>query len=143
MIRYAILCGSAPEGFQQKKLVAMHDFLVSKEGGLLSEPNIVLFPNGVQELMLECFVNNRFDEAAEEDDSEVLLYLCAQSVADLDAKLACADCDVVRLGSDEIRKDVIAYYEGLAERIGVKFCVVYEADDAFVSEAVLGYERIG
>ncbi len=48
-----------------------------------------------------------------------------------------------QLGKDEIRKDVIAYYAELAERIGVRFRVVYEADGELVSEESLGYERVG
>ena len=146
MVHYAILCGSAPEGFRQKKLVAMHDFLTSDEGGAIPERNIIIFPSGVDELMLECMLHNVLDEAAEEDDGEVTLYFRTLSEADLHAELsdsACAGVEVVRLGKDEIRKDVIAYYEGLSERLGVKFRVAYEADDELVSEESLGYERIG
>ena len=124
----------------------MHDFLTSKEGGFLSERNIVIFPSSVHELMLECALNNALDEAAEEEDGEVLLYFCTQTDADLHAELSDSSIEgveVVRLGKDEIRKDVIAYYEGLSERLGVKFRVAYEADDELVSEESLGYERIG
>ena len=144
MSRCAILCGSAPEDFRQQKLVAMHDFLVSEAGGAWQESEIVLFPNGVHELMLESILNGAFDDATE-DDGAVTLYLCAEREADLHAELS--DCavggvEVVRLGKDEIRKDVIAYYTELAERLGVRFRVVYEADGELVRESELGYERV-
>ena len=51
MTRYAILCGSAPDGFTQKKINEMHDFLTSDAGGFWAEKDIVIFPNGVTEAM--------------------------------------------------------------------------------------------
>ncbi|MBR1404375.1 MAG: hypothetical protein IJ558_09360 [Treponema sp.] len=156
MIRYAILCGSAPLDFRQKRLEHMYDFLTSGEGGSYEPGTVIVFPNGVNELLLEGALNSVLDEAEEKDSAdentaeeymgEVLLYFCAQSEADLCAELsdsACAGVEVVRLGSDEVRKDVIAYYAGLAEQLGVKLRVVYETDDALMSEEELGYERVG
>lgn len=52
MSHYAILCGSAPDGFMQKKINEMHDFLISDAGGSWAEKDIVIFPNGVDEAML-------------------------------------------------------------------------------------------
>ena len=123
----------------------MHAFLTSEAGGFVPEKNIIVFPNEVNELFLEGVLNGVFDSAAEDDDGEVLLYFCAETEADLQTELS--DCavsgvEVVRLGKDEIRKDVIAYYAELAERIGVRFRVVYEADGELVSEEKLGYERV-
>lgn len=37
MPRYAILCGSAPRGFTQKKINEMYDFLTSSSGGAWAE----------------------------------------------------------------------------------------------------------
>ena len=145
LARCALLCGSAPVDYQQAKLVAVHDFLVSKAGGAWREQEMLVFPNGVHELVLESALNGAFDAAAEEDGSEVLLYLCAVTEADLHAELsdsACAGVEVVRLGSDEVRTDVIAYYAELAARLEIGFRVVYEADSDFVSEEALGYENI-
>ena len=146
MTKYAVLCGFAPEGCRQKKLVDMYDFLTSEAGGAVPERNIVIFPNGMHELLLESALNGIFDAAAEEDESEVVLYLCAATEADLHAKLS--DCagvgvEVVRLGSDEVRKDVIAYYAELAEKLEIGFRVVYAADSELVSDEELGYERVG
>ena len=51
--------------------------------------------------------------------------------------------EVVRLGEDEIRKDVIAYYaEKLAGLLDVKCRVVYESDGELVSEEILGWEKL-
>ena len=60
---------------------------------------------------------------------QVLLYLCARTQADLRAELS--DCavpgvEVVLLGEDEVRKEVIAYYADLAEKMGVDFRVEYD-----------------
>lgn len=144
---YAILCGSAPEDFRQKKLTDMHDFLTRADGGLISEENIIVFPNGVHELLLEATLNNAFDNAVGEDDGEVLLYLCTRTETDLNAVSECeavgyGKVALVRMGDDEIRKDVIAYYEGLAERMGVRFRVVYDADGEFMREEELGWEQV-
>ena len=161
VMQYAILCGAAPEAFRQKKLVAMHDFLTSSAGGNMPERAIVLFPNGVHELLLESELNAAFDEAAGTADDEstprndatgrsnnaasVLLYLCTLTQADARAALtssACAGVEVLRLGSDEIRTDVIAYYAGLADKMGIGFRFVHEADAELVNEESIGYERI-
>ena len=65
MKKYAILCGSAPNDYRQKKLEEKYDFLETKEG---FEPgSIVSFPNGVTELFLESVLNESFDKAADED----------------------------------------------------------------------------
>jgi len=138
---FAILCGSAPEGFRQKKLEDMYDFLKSRK-----EENLICFQNGVSEILLEKILGEAFDKACENDDSRVLLYLCAQTEADLNANLSgsgLSNVKVVRLGKDEIRKEVIAYYEDLAEKMGVGFRVDYDWDSEFVREEELGYEVLG
>ena len=130
MTKCAILCGSAPENFRQKRLAAKYDSLVDESG---YEPGgIVMFPNGVHELLLESALNGALEEASD----EVLLYLCTESPPAQNA-------EVVRLGTEEIRRDVIAYYAGLAEELGVRLRVEYEADMELVSEEALGYERVG
>lgn len=128
--RYALLCGSAPDDFRQKKLVAKYDFLVDENG---YEPSgIVMFPNGVHELLLESVLNGTLDAAPD----ELLLYFCTM-------RPSAPDAEVVRLGTEEIRRDVLAYYAGLAEELGVRLRVEYEADVELVSEEALGYERVG
>ena len=145
MVKYVVLCGSAPNGCCQKRLEDIYDFLISEAGGLVPKKNIIVFPNGVDELLLESVLNGVFD-AAEEDGGKVLLYFCARTESDLSAELSdsvCAGIEVIRLGDNEIRKEVIVYYtETLADMLEVKCSVTYEADDEFVSEETLGYERI-
>ena len=151
MPKYAVLCGSAPEGYRQKKLVDMYDFLTSEAGGAVPEKHISMFPCGVTELVLEAVLNGVFAAVAEADGKtgvgEVLLYFCALTERDVHAELsdsACKGVEVMRLGEDEVRKDVIAYYaETLAGLLGVKCRGVYEADGELVSEESLGYEKVG
>lgn len=50
--------------------------------------------------------------------------------------------DVVRLGDEEIRKEIIEYYQGLFEKIGSSLKVFYEVDSEYISENALGYERV-
>ena len=180
MSKYAILCGSAPKGFRQKKLKYKYDFLESEAGRCCESGYIVDFPNGVNELFLEGVLNEALEKAADAEDDgdgtpdaepfnataedallageadapnaddctagEVLLYLCARSCADLRAELS--DCavpgiEVVRLGDDEVRKEVIAYYADLAEKMGVCFRVEYDWDGEFVrEEEELGWEGV-
>ena len=146
MQKYAVLCGSAPDGYRQLKVEKMYDFLTSESDWRVPEKNIVMFPNGIDELFLESVLNGVFDEATEDDDGEVLLYFCAKTESDLHAELsdsACAGVEVVRLGENEIRKDVIAYYaEKLAGMLGVNCRVEYEADSASISTESIGWEKM-
>lgn len=94
--KYAILCGSAPDGFTQKKINEMHDFLASSSGGLWAEKDIAIFPNGVDEPTLS-FVLERLKADKTE---QILLYICTLTpVADKEKS--------VWLGGDEVRKIVI------------------------------------
>lgn len=145
MKKYAILCGSAPNDYRQKKLEEKYDFLETKEG---FEPgSIVSFPNGVTELFLESVLNESFDKA-EDDESDlgkVVLYIFAKSEEDLNSVLSdsCVEgVKVVRLGDNEIRKDVLAYYADLAEKQEIDFQVVYDFDGEFISEEELGFEKV-
>ena len=96
LTRYAILCGCAPDGFTQKKINGMYDFLTSDAGGSWAEKDIVIFPNGVDEAMLS-FVLERLEA---EKTEQILLYVCTLSpVVDSDKS--------VWLGGEEIRKSLI------------------------------------
>lgn len=55
MTRYAILLGSAPENYRQKKIEEMFNFLDSKRN---AGDSIVTFANGISELMLEMVLDN-------------------------------------------------------------------------------------
>lgn len=94
--KYAILCGSAPDGFTQKKINEMHDFLTSGAGGLWAEKDIAIFPNGVDEPTLS-FVLERLKADKTE---QILLYICTlMPVADKEKS--------VWLGGYEVRKSGI------------------------------------
>lgn len=94
--RYAILCGSAPRGFTQKKINEMYDFLTSSSGGAWAEKEIVFFPNGVDDAMLAFVLERLKADKAE----QIFLYVCTMSpVAEEDKS--------VWLGGYEVRKSLI------------------------------------
>ena len=146
MACFALLCGSAPKGFRQRKIEDTYDFLEKSAVDKRCKPgNIVVFPNGINELVLETLLNEAFDRASDEDEGNVFLHLCVQKASDLNAFLsdsAIPDVEVIRLCKDEIRKDVIAYYIDLAEKMGIGFQVEYSVDGDFVREEILGYEKV-
>ena len=118
--KYAILCGSAPDGFTQKKINEMHDFLISEAGGSWAEKEIMIFPNGVDEAMLS-FVLERLKADKTE---QILLYICTLSpVAESDKS--------VWLGGEEVRKSVIEAF--CADGCGQ---VVYDCGREMVREEV-------
>ena len=129
MNKYAFLFGSAPKGFRQKKLCEMQDFLQTEKGGSLAEKNICLFPGGISELLLEAVLNNAFENEA----SSILLYFCTKDpVKD--------DDETFFSGNSEIRKEILSYYAGLAEKCGISLQLIFESDCQFISEEKLGYE---
>ena len=118
--KYAILCGSAPDGFTQKKINEMHDFLTSDAGGLWAEKDIAIFPNGVDEPTLS-FVLERLKADKTE---QILLYMCTLTpVADKEKS--------VWLGGDEVQKSVIEFFcaDGCAQ-------VIYDCGRELVREEV-------
>ncbi len=116
MTRSAIICGSAPDGFTQKKINEMHDFLTSNAGGSWTEKDIVIFPNGVTEAMLT-FVLERLKA---DKTAKIFLYVCTLSpVADKDKS--------VWLGGEEVQKSVFETFcaDGVDQ-------VIYDSDRYFV-----------
>ena len=124
MTRHAILCGCAPDGFTQKKINEMHDFLISEAGGSWAEKEIMIFPNGVTEAMLS-FVLERLKADKTE---QILLYICTLSpTADEDKS--------VWLGGEEVRKSVIG--ASASSATGIEAQVIYDCDREMVREEVL------
>ena len=96
MTRHAVLCGSAPLGFTQKKINEMHSFLVSAEGGGWQEKEITVFPNGVSESLLSFAI----ERLKSQKTDYILLYICAESAVSAGEKS-------VWLGGEEISRSVI------------------------------------
>ena len=118
MTRHAILCGSAPNGFTQKKINSMHDFLTSDEGGLWKEKDITIFPNGVTESMLTFVLNRLKSEKIE----KILLYTCTLSpVADSEKS--------VWLNNEEIEKRALL---SVLEDSNAQ--VIFDCDREFLSD---------
>ncbi len=126
MKKHAILCGSAPDGFTQKKINEMHDFLTSEAGGSWAEKEITIFPNGVSEAMLS-FVLERLRADKTE---QILLYICTLSPVSESEKS-------VWLGGEEVRKSVIEdfFADGCGQEI-YDSCREMVRED--MPEAVLG-----
>lgn len=129
LLRYAILCGSAPEDFRQKKLVEMSDFLQEKKGIICD--SVVTFPSGISEMTLEILLDNSFNQ----NPKSLYLYFCTLSPT--------KDDDFsFWLNGDEIRKEVIEYYQKLAKDLGIDMQVVMDSDSVMLSEDELGWERV-
>ena len=103
MVRYALLCGSAPDGKIQKKIDSMYDSLLSENGGPYEENEIMIFPNGIDEVSLVYVLNNLRMSGIE----QILLYICTASpVFDYEK--------TVWLGGNEIRKVIFEKPASLA-----------------------------
>ena len=134
MKKHAILCGSAPNGFTQKKINEMHDFLTGGDSGSWAEKEIMIFPNGVDEAMLS-FVLERLKADKTE---QILLYIGTLSpVAESEKS--------VWLGGEEVRKSVASAGSAAANSIQVIYGACRDFipdeetdDDAEVFSAVLG-----
>lgn len=125
MEKYAVLCGSAPAGFRQRKIEEMHRFLLSASGGSWAEQEIMIFPNGVTEEML-LFALRRLKKDKKE---HIFLYICTNSpVKDSDKS--------VWLGGDKIGKDI--FQEFLADGI---VQVIFEWGKEIVSEEEFAWEK--
>ncbi len=118
MIRFALLVGSAAAGFEQTKISLMHEKLIS-DGW--AEKEITIFPNGVNELLLEYALNNcmEHNNCVEQNNAKIVLFFCVLSQD-------CIKDDCITLGNDEIRKSVIAHYATMAEKVGAEMQVVYD-----------------
>ena len=131
MKRFAFLCGSAPDGFCQKKLTEMHDFLVSEAGASWNEKEIIEFPNGINEFLLECALNNAIEQ---ERSDKIFLYICTEQPSkDEEATFW--------LGGEEIQKTVISHFIGLSNS-DFDFQVIYDVCSDFLSDEVRGYENV-
>lgn len=120
MKKHAILCGSATDGFTQKKITEMHDFLTRGAGGSWSEKEITIFPNGVSEVMLS-FLHERLKADKTE---RIFLYICTMSSVRNEDKS-------IWLGGEEVQKSVI---EAFCVDGGTQ--VIYECGREVVSEEV-------
>ena len=139
--KYALLCGSAPDGMMQKKIDELYDSLLSENGGRYEENEIMIFPNGIDEASL-VYVLNKLRMGGV---NQILLYICTVSPAE--------DWErTVWLGGNEIRKVIFEKPASLAgflrgasapavsestdfskqESGGFSVQVVYDSDREFV-----------
>ena len=136
MVQYAFLVGTAPQDYRQKRLVHFYNNLKSEY--TFSERDIYIFPNGVDEILLEYALTNAIEQNSNGTSgsvSRIFLYICALSQD-------CIKDDYITLGNDEIRKLVIAHYAAMAKNVGIEFEIIYDSDGEVVSEESLGWERV-
>lgn len=125
---YALLLGSAPEDYRQKKIEEMFDFLDSKKN---AGDSIVTFANGISELMLEAVLGN----SLRQNPSSILLYICTlRPIGDGEKS--------IWLGGEEIRCDVVSHYQKAAEDCGIDMQVVFDFDVEVVAEEEIGWEDV-
>ena len=130
LTRYALLCGSAPNDYRQKKLNDLYDSLLETDGW-----NVTCMANGIDEFMLEYAFKNILSENAGGAVSGLLLYFCTETpVSESDSSFW--------LGSWEIQKNTITHYSDWAKQSKLDFQVIYDSDREFVSEKDLGYEKL-
>ena len=126
LTRHAVLCGSAPLGFTQKKINEMHSFLVSAEGGVWQEKEITVFPNGVSEALLS-FTLERLKS---QKTDYILLYICTESAFSAGEKS-------VWLGGEEIRRSLVE--SALADGSGQ---VVFDSCREMVRDEEVEWEKL-
>ena len=126
LTRHAVLCGSAPLGFTQKKINEMHSFLVSAEGGVWQEKEITVFPNGVSEALLS-FTLERLKS---QKTDYILLYICTESAFSAGEKS-------VWLGGEEIRRSLVE--SALADGSGQ---VVFDSCREMVRDEKVEWEKL-
>ncbi|MCR5724198.1 MAG: hypothetical protein K6G80_03835 [Treponema sp.] len=127
--RYALLCGSAPEGKIQEKLDEMYDFLSSKAGGSWTEDELMLFPNGITEDVLVSVLSQLVVSGVK----QLFLYVCTQMPVAESEK-------TVWLGGNEIRKELFEKPASLADFVTGQghgelvpdVQVIYDSDREFV-----------
>lgn len=112
----------------------MYESLLEENGGLYSENEIMIFPNGIDELNIAYFMNSLRAGRI----TEILLYFCPVSpVLDFEK--------TVWLGGNEIRKSIFEQPTALdgfirqfscdCDRIGESFSVqvIYDSDCKFMN----------
>ena len=131
MNKYAVIIGEAPEDYRMKKTEDMYDFLRSDNGGIIPSGNIIDFPQGISELLLEGVLNRMFDA----ETQSILLYFCTKAPV-------LNSSPTFFIAGEEIRFDVIEHYQNLAKKAEIDLQVIYDVCSEFISEDELGYEKI-
>lgn len=131
MNKYAVIIGEAPEDYRMKKAEEMYDFLCTDNGGTIPAGNIIVFPQGVSELMLEGVLNRMFDS----ETQSILLYFCTKTTVSNSSP-------TFFIGDEEIRFDVIEHYQKFAKKAEIDLQVIYDVCAEVISEDDLGYEKV-
>ena len=132
LIRYAVLCGSAPDDYRQKKLIEMNDFLTDQKYSSVYNRNLYIFSNSINEVMLKLVLNKSFSLGAKKN----LLFSIINEIPFLDSKMD------IWLGGEKIRRDVIVYVVNFAKINGISSKMSYDIDREFVREEEHSNEKV-
>ena len=132
MIRYAVLCGSAPDDYRQKKLIEMNDFLTDQKYSSVYNRNLYIFSNSINEVMLKLVLNKSFSLGAKKN----LLFSIINEIPFLDSKMD------IWLDGEKIRRDVIVYVVNFAKINGISSKMSYDIDREFVREEEHSNEKV-
>ncbi len=172
MTKFTLLLGSAPEDFRQKKIEEMFGFLDSKRNkgdSIVTFANGIseLMLEAVLNNSMKQLANVGHFELADfrcrpHSDSEsnkemlkqvqhdgiskfqsdgfrkynsIFLYICTLQPVEENEKS-------IWLGGEEIRRDVILHYQGLATECGIDMQVIFDSDSEMASEEELGWEDV-
>ena len=124
MEKYAILIGDAPEGFRQRRMEDMMDFLQTEQGGSYKAGEYIGFPGGVTEGMLD----DVFRYTLEQLPKRVLIYFCTR--------------DPVRDYEKVIPKEMITTFQKRAKDKNIDLQIIYDVCRDLATEEELGYEPV-
>lgn len=131
MSKYAFIIGEAPDDYRMKKTEDMYNFFQTKEGGSFPKKNIITFPNGINEFMLQTVINNCLKEGTE----EVLLYICKKLPIPNSTK-------TFFIGKEEIRFETLTYFENLAKSQSITFTYLFDSCTDIRPEEEFGFEEV-
>lgn len=131
MEKYAILIGDAPDGFRQRRMEDMMDFLQTEQGGSYKAGEYIGFPGGVTEGMLD----DVFRYTLEQLPKRVLIYFCTRDpVRDYEKVIWC--------GGEEIPKEMITTFQKRAKDKNIDLQIIYDVCRDLATEEELGYEPV-
>lgn len=131
MEKLAVLIGAAPEGFRQRKMEDMMDFLQTEQGGSYKASEYLGFSGVVTENMLD----DVFRYTLEQLPKRILIYFCTRDpVRDYEKVIWC--------GGKEIPKEMIAKFQNQAKDNNIDLQIIYDVCRDLATEEELGYEPV-
>lgn len=125
MSTIAIIIGSAPEGYRQKKIEEKCDSCFA------NDEEYVAFPNGIDETMLKSILHKVF----EKHPDQIIFYICTQEPVKESNK-------TIKLGNSSVSKDFLLNYQKLTKDKGSNLTIGYDVCNDLLTLEELGYEKL-